>query len=154
MTTEAGPGRRVVVGIDGSAESLRALGWAASYAAATGATVEALLSWHYPAEGGVTLPGAAPKSVSHEVGAAMQAALDRALTEVYGTAAPAKVHTTIAYGHPAEMLIDASKDADLLVVGNRGQGAFTGMSTGSVSMHCVNQADCPVVVVRGTECGP
>jgi nucleotide-binding universal stress UspA family protein len=100
------------------------------------------------------VPGAAPKSVSHEVGAAMQAALDRALTEVYGTAAPAKVHTTIAYGHPAEMLIDASKDADLLVVGNRGQGAFTGMSTGSVSMHCVNQADCPVVVVRGTECGP
>ena len=151
MATEAGSAQRVVVGIDGSAESVRALGWAASYAEATGAMIEALLSWRYPAEGGVNLPGAAPKAVNQEVGATMQAVLNKALTEVYGTDAPAKVHTTIAYGHPAEMLIDASKDADLLVVGNRGHGAFPGMSTGSVSMHCVNHANCPVVVVRGTQ---
>ena len=149
MATKRGSGQRVIVGVDGSAESVEALRWAAAYAAAAGATVEALLSWHYPAEAGVTPPGVAPKAVNQEVAATVQAALDKALSEVYGTTAPDDVHTTIVYGHPAEMLIDASKDADLLVVGNRGHGAFTGMLTGSVSIHCVNHAECPVVVVRG-----
>jgi len=151
MTTEGRSGPRVVVGVDGSAESVQALSWAASYAAATGATIDALLSWHYPAAVGVAPPGVAPKPMNEEMSAAAQAALEIALTEVFGTTAPDKVHTTIAYGHPAEVLIDASKDADLLVVGNRGHGAFTGMLTGSVSIHCVNHAYCPVVVVRGTQ---
>ena len=61
------------------------------------------------------------------------------------------MHARIVYGHPAVVLVDASRTADLLVVGNRGHGAFTGMLTGSVSMHCVNNANCPVVVVRGAE---
>jgi nucleotide-binding universal stress UspA family protein len=46
------------------------------------------------------------------------------------------------------VLIDESAQADLLVVGHRGRGAFTGMLLGSVSVHCVNGAHCPVVVVR------
>jgi nucleotide-binding universal stress UspA family protein len=44
--------------------------------------------------------------------------------------------------------VEASKGASLLVVGSRGQGAFTGMLLGSVSMHCVTSASCPVTVVR------
>jgi nucleotide-binding universal stress UspA family protein len=43
---------------------------------------------------------------------------------------------------------EESRQADLLVVGHRGHGAFTGMLLGSVSMHCVTNAACPVVVVR------
>ena len=57
----------------------------------------------------------------------------------------------LAYGHPAQALIEASGEADLLVVGHRGHGAFTGMLLGSVGIHCVTNEACPVVVVRGSD---
>jgi nucleotide-binding universal stress UspA family protein len=148
MATEGSSGHRVVVGVDGSAESVEALRWAAAYATATGATIDAVLSWHYPAAVGVAA-GVAPKPVHDDVRASMLAVMEKALTEVFGTTAPDNVHTKITYGHPAVVLVDESQNADLLVVGNRGQGAFAGMLTGSVSIHCVNNAHCPVVVVRG-----
>ena len=58
------------------------------------------------------------------------------------------MQTRLAYGHPSQALVQASKEASLLVVGSRGHGAFTGMLLGSVSMHCVTGAFCPVTVVR------
>jgi len=154
MATEGGSASHVsaphvVVGVDGSAESIGALKWAAGYAAATGATVTAMLSWHYPGAVGAAPVGVAPKAVSDEVRAHMQDTLDKALTEVFGTSAPENVQTNLAYGHPAAVLVEESKQADLLVLGHRGHGAFTGMLVGSVSMHCVTSAACPVVVVRG-----
>jgi nucleotide-binding universal stress UspA family protein len=139
----------VVVGVDGSPESVGALKWAAAYAGATGASVKAVLSWHYPAPAGPAPVGIAPQVISDEVRSNMQDALDKALTEVYGTTTPEKVDTEVAYGHPSQTLVDESKNADLLVVGNRGHGSFTGMLVGSVSIHCVTNAACPVVVVRG-----
>jgi nucleotide-binding universal stress UspA family protein len=139
----------VVVGVDGSAESIDALKWAAGYAAATGATVTALLSWHYPAAVGIAPVGVAPKPVSDEVRAHLEETLDKALSEVFGTSVPKNVEAKLAYGHPAPVLIDESRQADLLVLGHRGHGAFTGMLVGSVSMHCVSNSACPVVVVRG-----
>ena len=51
-------------------------------------------------------------------------------------------------GYPAPTLIDEAREADLLVVGSRGHGAFAGMLLGSVSQHCAQQAACPVVIVR------
>jgi nucleotide-binding universal stress UspA family protein len=138
-----------VVGVDGSAESIGALKWAAGYAAATGATVTAVLCWHYPAPVGPAPVGVAPKPVTEEVRAHMQEALDKSLTEVYGTSAPDNVQTKLDYGHPAAVLVAESGQADLLVVGHRGHGAFTGMLLGSVSTHCVANSACPVVVVRG-----
>jgi len=149
MTTEAGSEARVVVGVDGSAESIGALKWAASYAAATGATVTAVLSWHYPAAVGIAPVGVAPKAVSDEVRTQMEETLGKALIDVFGTSSPENVQTKLDYGHPAQVLIEESRQADLLVVGHRGHGAFTGMLVGSVSMHCVTNAACPVVVVRG-----
>jgi nucleotide-binding universal stress UspA family protein len=53
--------------------------------------------------------------------------------------------------HPASALVDASKGASLLVVGNRGHGEFVDLLIGSVSLHCVAHADCPVVILRGPE---
>lgn len=147
MTNEAAP--RVVVGVDGSAESVHALRWAATYAAATGATVTAVLSWHFPAAAGPAPVGVAPREISDEVRASMQEVLDKAVAEVFGSQVPATVQTKVAYGHPANTLIEESEHADLLVVGNRGHGKFTGMLVGSVSIHCVSHALCPVVVVRG-----
>jgi nucleotide-binding universal stress UspA family protein len=142
---------RVVVGVDGSVESLNALRWAAKYAAATGATVNALLSWHYPAAVGTAPIGHAPKQISSEVRMEMQETLDKAVTEVFGSPVPPSVQADVVYGHPANTLVEASEHADLLVVGNRGHGAFRGMLVGSVSIHCVTNAVCPVVVVRGEE---
>jgi nucleotide-binding universal stress UspA family protein len=53
-------------------------------------------------------------------------------------------------GHPAPILVEASKGADLLVVGSRGHGEFVGMLLGSVSEHCAMNAHCPVLVHRST----
>jgi nucleotide-binding universal stress UspA family protein len=58
------------------------------------------------------------------------------------------INTLIEQGHPALVLVDEARYADLLVVGNRGHGAFPGMLLGSVSEYCVTHAWCPVVVVR------
>jgi nucleotide-binding universal stress UspA family protein len=147
MTSAEGP--VVVVGVDGSAESVAALKWAARYQAATGSTVQAVLSWHFPAAAGPAPVGVAPKQISDEVRANMLANLTKAITEAYGSPAPERVESKVEYGHPAQLLVDASEHADLLVVGHRGHGAFTGMLIGSVSIHCVTHAHCPVVVVRG-----
>jgi nucleotide-binding universal stress UspA family protein len=137
----------VIVGVDGSPESTEALAWAARYAAATGAKITAVHAWHYPAAGPVQA-GRPPQPITEQVRATMQETLDKALTEVFGTAAPDNLDTKVAYGHPAMVLVNESEGADLLVVGSRGHGAFHGMLLGSVSIHCVTNATCPVVVVR------
>jgi nucleotide-binding universal stress UspA family protein len=137
----------VIVGVDGSPESSEALRWAAKYAASTGATITAVHAWHYPAAGPVPA-GQPPQAITDQVRATMQETLDKALTDVFGSAAPDNVDTKVAYGHPAMVLVTESEGADLLVVGSRGHGAFHGMLLGSVSIHCVTTATCPVVVVR------
>ena len=58
------------------------------------------------------------------------------------------VDPRIVEGHPAPVLVETSKDADLLVVGSRGHGEFVGMLIGSVSAYCVTNAHCPVLVYR------
>jgi nucleotide-binding universal stress UspA family protein len=149
MAEDSGTGPVVVAGVDGSAESIAALSWASRYAAATGGTVRAVLAWHYPAAAGLAPVGVAPDAVREETERVMGAQLADAIGKaIPDSAAAAAVEAKLAYGHPAEVLIDESRHADLLVVGSRGHGAFTGMLTGSVSVHCVNHAECPVVVVR------
>ena len=143
-----GEGGLVVVGVDGSEESVAALRWAGAYAKATGATVQALIAWHYPDVAGMAPVGHAPAPIRHESEQLVQDTLDQAVRKVYPDPAAAGVQTRIAYDHPSQALVEASKEASLLVVGSRGHGAFTGMLLGSVSMHCVTGAFCPVTVVR------
>jgi nucleotide-binding universal stress UspA family protein len=143
----AGGQELVVVGVDGSEASVAALAWAAHYASASGARVRALLAWHYPGAVGGPPVEKAPDSVRDQTEKQEQVTLDTAVAKAIPGQA-AEVETSIGYGHPAQVLIDASKEADLLVVGSRGHRAFTGMLLGSVSLHCVTGAACPVVVVR------
>jgi nucleotide-binding universal stress UspA family protein len=148
MSGEGGGQELVVVGVDGSAESIAALRWAARYATASGARVRALLAWHYPGAVGGPPIEKAPAAVHEQTDAQMHETLDTAIAKAYEGQEATGVEKSTAYGHPAQALIEASKEADLLVVGHRGHGAFTGMLVGSVSIHCVTGAFCPVVVVR------
>jgi nucleotide-binding universal stress UspA family protein len=74
--------------------------------------------------------------------------LEQILREVLGTELPPKLTWSVMDGHPVGVLIGRTTDADLLVVGARGEGGFTGLLTGSVSEQCVRHAACSVVVVR------
>ncbi len=138
----------VVVGADGSPSSAMAMAWAARYAQAMGATVRAVLAWHYPVAVGGPPVGVAPSSGTEEVERSRHEILDKAISAAFGDSPSAGTERRVVYGHPAQVLIDESKDADLLVVGSRGHGGFTGMMLGSVSTHCVTHASCPVTVVR------
>ena len=151
MSGEGGGQELVVVGVDGSAESVAALRWAARYATATGARVRALLAWHYPTAAGEAPVGVAPEAIRAQTEAQMQETLDEAIAKAYADQDSSGAEKHTAYGHPAQALIEASREADLLVVGSHGHGAFTGMLVGSVSIHCVTGAFCPVVVVRGSD---
>lgn len=140
---------RIVVGVDGSESSSEVLRWALAEARFHGASLEVVLAWEYPpvyaaSSHGVLLP---PESdlagAAHATVAALLA--DAGMTDE----TEVEVIETVVPGFAAPTLIDASDHADLLVVGSRGHGAFTGMLLGSVSQHCVSHASCPVVVVRG-----
>jgi nucleotide-binding universal stress UspA family protein len=138
----------VVVGVDGSPGSVAALAWAGRYAAASGAKVRALLAWHYPGAVGGPPIEKAPESIHAQTQHQEQATLDEAVAKACPGQESA-VETSIGYGHATQVLIDASNEADLLVVGSKGHGAWAGTLLGSVSIHCVTGAFCPVVVVRG-----
>lgn len=147
---ERNPGQQVViVGIDGSPESIAALRWARHYAETAGAAVRAVRAWHYPAGFGPAPLGKAPDLITNEVKEQMRDSLAADIAQVYPGGLTERVQALPTYGHPAEVLIDESKNADLLVVGHRGHSAFAGTLLGSVSLHCVASASCPVVVVHG-----
>lgn len=136
-------GTRVVVGVDGSPPSKAALRWAVRYAALTHGVVEAVIAWDYPVS-----YDWAPVVDGEEFQDAAAATLGETVHEITGDDTSVKVVTTVVQGHPAQVLIDESRGADLLVVGNRGHGAFTSTLLGSTSERCVRHALCPVVVVH------
>jgi nucleotide-binding universal stress UspA family protein len=133
---------RIVVGVDGSPSSKAALAWAIGQAKLTGAVVEAVTAWDYPATYGYA---AAVVDVDWE-GLAAQVLRD-AVSEVAPDAAAA-IRQRVSEGNAAQVLLDASAGADLLVVGSRGHGGFVEALLGSVSQHAVHHARCPVVVIR------
>ena len=136
--------RRIVVGVDGSASSTAALAWAVKQAALTGAVVDAVIAWEVPANYSFLVQ--VPVDINYAEIAA-QVVTD-AIAEVSGPGEQVKIRSTPTEGSPARVLLDASKGAELLVVGFRGHGGFTEALLGSVSQHCVHHATCPVVVIR------
>ncbi len=141
---------RIVVGVDGSRSSRTALRWAVQQAELTGATVDAVIAWHYPASFGTY--GWAPVPTDEDRAQFSKMAertLADAISKVVDPSSDVTVRQHVAQGNPAQVILDAASDAELLVVGSRGQGGFAGALLGSVSQHCVHHAHCPVVVIRG-----
>jgi nucleotide-binding universal stress UspA family protein len=134
----------IVVGVDGSEPSIDALRWAIAQARLTGASLEVVTTWEYPTSFGFAPPWPPDFDPEREAEEALGKVLERELS-AHGDV---EVHESVREGHPAPVLVQAAEQADLLVVGSRGHGAFAGMLLGSVSEHCVSQAPCPVVVVR------
>jgi nucleotide-binding universal stress UspA family protein len=135
--------RRIVVGVDGSAASLDALRWAGRLGTALGCELDAVTSWAYPMSYGMT---ALPVEWIPADDAAR--ALATALESAFGDDRPEGLRSRVVEGNPAAVLIEASADAELLIVGSRGHGGFVGLLIGSVSAACAEHAGCPVLVTR------
>jgi nucleotide-binding universal stress UspA family protein len=148
MASEGDARPPAVVGVDGSDQSVAALRWAVRYGAATGTPVRAVLAWHYPTAAAQPPVGHAPEPVTKEVEGHEVTILREAIAKAAADGAGADVHGEVVYGHPVEVLIEESGHADVLVVGRRGHEGYLAKHLGSVSLHCVNAAQCPVVVVH------
>ena len=134
---------RIVVGMDGSAESARALDWAITYAQQSGAVLDIVTAWMFP-----MAIGYAFTTTVAEVRQQALDLLDEAISHV-AEVAPDVVVRSEANEQPAgPALVMASKGADLLIVGSRGMGGFEELLIGSVGHYCMRRASCSVVIVR------
>jgi nucleotide-binding universal stress UspA family protein len=134
---------RLVVGIDSSADSARALRWALDEAVLRGAEVE--LVHAYPTPEIVALPAIVTMPTDDELRAGAEEIVRKALAEVGGPG-DVPVTTTVRPGGSARVLCEVAEGAELLVVGARGLGGFRGLLLGSVSQQVVAHAPCPVLI--------
>jgi nucleotide-binding universal stress UspA family protein len=137
---------RLVVGVDGSAPSTAALRRAVELAPFLKSTVLAVTAWQYPVTyaASTIIPQHAQLERSPEDSAHRVA--DSVAREVFNGVVPDWFRSVARHGAPARVLIDASGEGDLLVVGSRGRGGFSGLLLGSVSTACAEYARCPVVI--------
>jgi nucleotide-binding universal stress UspA family protein len=141
-------GKPIIVGTDGSEESMRAVEWAAREAAlhhsplrvVSVATLPPRMSWHHPHG----RPDAAADVVHQTHARVLASAAERAAELEPGLA----VDTQLLFGPPARTLAETTADASMLVVGSHGAGAFSAMALASVSRYAATHGRCPVVVRR------
>jgi nucleotide-binding universal stress UspA family protein len=137
------------VGVDGSVSSKAALRWALRQAHLTGAVVEAITAWEFPAVYGYPAPmmdGVDFRELATQV-------IKDAIAEVTSGAEADPIYYKVVEGDAATALLEESSGADLLVVGSRGHGGFVEALLGSTGQHCVHHATCPVVVIRDSVTG-
>jgi nucleotide-binding universal stress UspA family protein len=144
---------KIVAGIDGSDASKQALRWAVEEARLRHADVVAVHAWQVPPP--VPSLGGAPGLEMVELVPQLKESAEKlaqsVVAEVVGDASDVNVQPVAVEGPAANMLIDAAKDADLLVVGSRGHGGFVSLLLGSVSQQVATHAPCPVLIHRGPE---
>jgi nucleotide-binding universal stress UspA family protein len=131
----------IVVGVDGSDHSIAALQWALDEGRLRSWSVRVLTMWEFPhALNPVTFLTLQSDPFADEARHSLEHSLEQA------DATGVELTTDVVEGSAAEHLVAASRDADLVVVGSRGRGGFTGLMLGSVSQHLVSYAKCPVLV--------
>ena len=136
----------IIVGIDGSTHSHQALQWAVSEAAARNAPLT-VLTVHQALTSYWGGPVLAEQDLTLRVREAAQEETDSVLEKAGEEERPPSVTVRAVTGVPAEELLDAAADADLLVVGSRGAGGFKRLLMGSVCTQVTHHAHCPVVVI-------
>jgi nucleotide-binding universal stress UspA family protein len=134
---------RVVVGVDGSPDSKKALRWAVEQAKRMDGEVDAVTAWEVP----VTIL-LLPTANEFDYADHAVRTLEETLEEVLGDEPPVVVRARALEGRPARVLAHEAAAADLLVIGSHGRGELPGMHLGSVASYCVHHAPCPVVVLR------
>ena len=138
---------RIIVGIDGSAHSQRALEWAVHEAALRQVPLSVIAVYRTVVAywgGAVVFPE--DHAIADKTRAVTQEATEKALA-LAGDTRPLNVTVEVVSGIPAEELINASKGADLIVVGSRGTGGFARLLLGSVGTQVAHHAHCPIVVI-------
>jgi len=145
MSSEAAI-QRIIVGVDGSNASIEALRHAERLAVEHGAVVEATACWEYSNlyDAYAALGIDRPKDEARQV-------LAEAITKAFGPVTPENVNPVLVRGDARSLLIESSKSAAMLVLGNRGHGGFMGLRLGSVTAACVAHAHCPVLVVHNKD---
>jgi nucleotide-binding universal stress UspA family protein len=142
-------GRRIVVGVDGSAASVAGLRWADREARLRGTELHAVYAWDeagrhhapYAATSGVTSPGEGRAAAASLLSASVRAA--------FGRTPPAALCTELAEGHPERVLLDRAAGAELLVLGSTTQSGRLPPEASPVHRACLRSAPCPVVIVAG-----
>ncbi len=144
--------QRIVVGIDGSVESLAALAWAMREAQLREATLDVVHAWSYPV--GTYIDGLTPVpsfgrpqfiEIATQVVDDACKGLDTSRVEL---------HRIVEEGPAASRLLETARGATMLVVGSRGRGGFAGLLLGSVSQQCAHHARSPIVIVRDPRIAP
>jgi nucleotide-binding universal stress UspA family protein len=138
----------IVVGVDGSPNSERALDWAMKQAAAVQAPLTVIAVHEVPKSywGGIPVIGPADAALVENVRRAAEEMTQRAASQL-SDGAPPSVTIRALSGFVVKELVDASQDADLVVVGSRGGRGFARVVMGSVSSEVVQHSACPVVIV-------
>jgi len=137
----------IIVGVDGSGHSRRALAWAANEAAIrhlplTVLTVHPAIVGYF----GSMVTGEQDLKLTEQAQAAVQAETDKVLAELDGPR-PESVTVTAVHGFQVEELVNASKEADMIVLGSRGVGGFGRLMLGSTADQVARHAHCPVLIV-------
>ncbi|MET4780905.1 universal stress protein [Glaciihabitans sp. UYNi722] len=132
---------RVVVGLDGSDSSIAALHRGIRIASALNTTLETVTSWRYPsgyADGGMEYsPYNDAESIRSD-----------AISTVFTDGVPDWFTSVSREGNAAQVLVDESRGAEMLIVGSRGHGGVAGLLLGSVSAVCAEHATCPVLIIH------
>lgn len=134
---------RIVVGVDASKESVKALRWALDEARLRSCEVEIVHA--FPTPELAALPAVVTLPSDDELTAAAMSVIEEVLAEV-GGAGDVAIARTVRAGGAASVLCEVAQDADLMVVGARGLGGFRGLLLGSVSHQVVAHSPCPVVI--------
>jgi nucleotide-binding universal stress UspA family protein len=139
----------IIVGLDGSSHSRRALAWAVKEAAFRGEplTVITVQQDYTGFWGPAAYQYARDPSFLEQAAKEAQVETDNAVDRLDAGSRPPSVTVRAVTGLPGEELLDAAKDAEMIVVGSRGAGGFKKLLLGSVSLHIAHHAHCPVVVI-------
>lgn len=135
--------RRIVVGVDGSEGSAKALDWVIAEATRFPASLELVTAWMFPMALGYVF-ARTPDEVRQQV----QRIADTSVSHVAEVAPDIVVRSTLREGEAGPTLVDLSTGADLLVVGSQGHGGIRELLLGSVGTYCSRHAHCPIVIVR------